>query len=580
MTDLEHRKAPSSRSPRPRPPLPLLLACAALSCAPPAARPSPALPPPPAPASFCTLRDSDVWVTASMRIQRTYPRVLAVSSTERPRSLRIRPFDPNARAPSAEIELPVTQTFTTLQAAADAARGGDLVAVLPGRYDGFVLDEKPDAGDERYIHFQAVGALGTVTIDRPARTDEDRWMVLIRAAHHVVIEGFEIAGSGTEDPQRGWAGIMLDGDFGRSGKLTHHVVVARNHSHHHRNWGLHSTDTHTVLIQDNVFAASVREHSAYVSDGSDDYVIRRNVFFGSNGSGLQCNLDPESSIEEILKHPAFAGYAKGESQAWAAGVIARATALFGEHNYPDGRGVNFIIEENVINGNGRAGGGALNLAGLSDSLIQNNLLYGNLAHGIAQWNDANPYDREREDPGPRAVSEVVGPASLPTWGCHGNVIRNNTVIMANRMRAAFQAVRGSWGSVVYNNVLINDEASSIEVSNTGAYHVAFGPNVVNTVALTRGAEALAPLMILPPDPTRVLGGITRQRFAAEVVRYGEEPWILLEGHGWRLNPDRPDFHPRAGSPLLAGKADPRELPARDLDGLPRRSADIGALSAR
>jgi hypothetical protein len=33
------------------------------------------------------------------------------------------------------------------------------------------------------------------------------------------------------------------------------------------------------------------EHSAYVSDGSDNYVIRRNVFFGSNVSGLQCNLD-------------------------------------------------------------------------------------------------------------------------------------------------------------------------------------------------------------------------------------------------------------------------------------------------
>jgi hypothetical protein len=132
---------------------------------------------------------------------------------------------------------------------------------------------------------------------------------------------------------------------------------------------------------------------------------------------------------------------------------------------------------------------------------------------------------------------------------------------------------------VYNNVLINDRAASVEVSNTGAYRIAFGPNVVDTVALTRGAEALTSLMILPPDPARITTGITRERFAAEVVRYGEEPWLLVDPQGWRLNPARPDFHPRAGSPLLAGKGDAQELPARDLEGAARRRADIGAYAA-
>jgi hypothetical protein len=523
-------------------------------------------------------------VSTSLQLQRTYPRVLAVTAgQEAPRTVRVRPLDLNARQPAgAEVDLPVTLTFSTLQAAADAARGGDLVAVLPGRYAGFSVDEKPDAGDGRYVHFKAVGPPGAVVVDRPARTDGDRWMVLIRAAHHVVIEGFDLEGPGVaaaRDRRAPWAGIMLDGDFGHSGKLTHHVIVAGNYSHHHVNWGLHSTDTHTVLMQDNVFAASVREHAAYVSDGSDDYVIRRNVFSGAVASGLQVNLDPESSLKEVLKHPAFAGTPPGESHAWAEGVLARAEALFGEHGYPDGRGVNFLIEENVINGNGKVGGGALNLAGLSESLIQNNLLYGNLAHGIAQWDNANPYDRALEDPGPRTAAEVTGPGSLPRWGCQANVIRNNTVIMASAGRAAFQAVHGSWGSVVYNNVLINDRESSVEVSNTGAYRIAFGPNVVNTVALTRGAEALTSLMRLPPDPARITTGITRERFAAEVVRYGEEPWLIVDAAGWRLNPARPDFHPRAGSTLLAGKGDAKELPARDLEGTPRRGADIGAYAA-
>ena len=57
------------------------------------------------------------------------------------------------------------------------------------------------------------------------------------------------------------AGIMLDGDFGRSSKQTHHIVIVGNFSHNHLKWGLHSTDTHTVLIQHNLFALSALEHS-------------------------------------------------------------------------------------------------------------------------------------------------------------------------------------------------------------------------------------------------------------------------------------------------------------------------------
>ena len=37
-------------------------------------------------------------------------------------------------------------------------------------------------------------------------------------------------------------------------------------------------------MEDNLFALSAQEHSAYVSDGSDDYVIRRNVFSKSSNS--------------------------------------------------------------------------------------------------------------------------------------------------------------------------------------------------------------------------------------------------------------------------------------------------------
>jgi len=474
----------------------------------------------------------------------------------------------------------VSKVFKTLQEAADFARGGDLVAVMPGTYAGFVLGDKSDCGNGRYIHFKAMGAPGDVVINRASERDSD-WMVLLQAAHHVIVEGFNIAGhtGPGQEPVGPRAGIMLDGNFGASGKQTHHIAIIGNFSHNHRKWGLHSTDTHTVLIQDNLFALSAQEHSAYVSDGSDNYVIRRNIFFGSNASGLQCNIDSVSSFHELLKNPALRNYRNEEpTREWALGLVKLAAEKFGENNFPDGRGINFIIEDNVINANGKAGGGSLNLAGLQDSLIQNNLLYGNFNHGIAQWDDANPYDESYVEPGPQSPDQVSGPEALPLWGCHSNLIRNNTVLMNNKGRAAMQCRNGSWGTVMRNNIFINDQPSSIEIFNTSIFRLNSQFNVVNTVSYTGMADEMKQLAVALPEGPNTKSGFTREKIAGEFTRYGEEPWVIIEGNWWRLNPNRPDFRPKANSTLLARRGDAVQLPPHDLEGKRNRRPFIGALS--
>lgn len=537
---------------------------------------------PPSPL-FHRTQDSDEWVAVSFKVQGTPARVLVVDgSGSRLGMVDVRTLDLNAREPltGSVMRLPVSAAFATLQEAADAARGGDLVAVLPGRYEGFVLGPKDDAGDGRYVHFQAEGKPGDVVIDRPG-PDPD-WMVLFKTAHHAILEGFNIAGhTGPGLPPEGpRAGIMIDGDFGRSGRLAHHIALVGNFSHNHRKWGFHSTDTHTVLIQDNLFAFSAEEHSGYASDGSDDYVIRRNVFFGSKAGGLQCNIDSVSSFHEVLKHPAFRGFAPEQpTRAWALALVDRATDLFGARAFPDGWGVNFIIEDNVMNGNGRGGGGSLNLAALSDSLVQNNLIYGNFNHGIAQWDDANPYDAAYVDPGPRAPEDVKGPESLPLWGCHGNVIRNNTVLMANPERAALQFRNGSWGGRARNNLVINDGGASIEVFATSVYRLDSGFNVAGDVSYDGMPEGLKTLAVSLDASNHSAVGVRRASVTPQLERDGDEPWVVVDGDWWRLNPARPDFRPRGGSSLLAGRGDPAEVPARDLTGLPRIAADIGAFAA-
>lgn len=448
---------------------------------------------------------------------------------------------------------------------------------MPGTYAGFVLEDKPSAGDARYIHFKAIGQPGDVVINQ-ASPNRD-WMILLRATHHVVIQGFNLAGHNMPgiDPASPRAGIMLDGDFGLTGKQTHHIVIIDNFSHNHRKWGLHSRDTHTVLIQNNLFALSAMEHSAYVSDGSDNYVIRRNVFFGSNASGLQCNLDTVSSFHDLIRNPLLKDYRKEEpTRKWALGLIKLATEKFGENNFPDGRGINFIIEDNVINENGKAGAGSLNLAGLQDSLIQNNLIYGNYNHGIAQWGDANPYDQSYVEPGPTSSDKVKGPLDLPLWGCHGNLIRNNTVLMSNPGRAAMQCRDGSWGTRTRNNIFINDKQSSIEVDNASIYKLDSSDSVINTLTYTDIQDGMKGLAINLPEGAKTISGITQEQAASEFVHSSNEPWVIIEGKWWRLNPNRPDFRPKPGSKLFAHWGDSAEIPREDLSGDRRLAPSIGA----
>jgi hypothetical protein len=338
-------------------------------------------------------------------------------------------------------------------------------------------------------------------------------------------------------------------------------------------------DSHTVLVQDSLFSGSVKEHGAYFSDGSDDYVIRRNVMFGNAASGLQVNVDPLASLEKVAKHPALTYPPLQPTRAWALGLLALATEKFGQNAFPDGRGFNFIIEDNVINGNGRRGGASINLAGVRESLVQNNLVYGNASSGIAEWDNENPFDAASVSPGPQKVADVTGADVFPIFGCFNNVVRNNTIFSSTRSRPALLVGNGSWGTRARNNVLVNDELPSVLLTNTSIWRFDGSHNILDRVTYEGPAAALKSLAISLPDSPRSVTGISRAALSTNFIKPGDEPWVIIEGKWWRLNPKRPDFHPRASAILLAGKGDEREMPKRDLEGKPRAKPDIGAYAA-
>ena len=156
---------------------------------------------------------------------------------------------------------------------------------------------------------------------------------------------------------------------------------------------------------------------------------------------------------------------------------------------------------------------------------------------------------------------MKGPEDLPLWGCHGNVVRYNTVLMANPGRGALHVRNGSWGMRARDNIVVNDGGNSIEVFNTSVYRLDSGRNVAGRVAYIAGgeegrvpmAEALKTLAVALDEANHSTLGLTRADLAPEFVRYGEEPWVVMDGHWWRLNPERPDFRPRPGSGLPGGR---------------------------
>ncbi|MDP2365849.1 MAG: choice-of-anchor Q domain-containing protein, partial [Ignavibacteria bacterium] len=100
----------------------------------------------------------------------------------------------------------------------------------------------------------------------------------------------------------------------------------------------------------------------------------------------------------------------------------------------DGIISNATIAANVIHDNGVGGGSAINMDGVQDSKIFNNVLYNNHATGIAMY-------------------QIDG-----AEGSKSNKIFNNTIVHPADGRWAILIVNGSTGNTIYNNILINNHS--------------------------------------------------------------------------------------------------------------------------
>lgn len=277
------------------------------------------------------------------------------------------------------------QPWRTLQFAAEQVGAGDLVTVRPGNYVGFHLEA--DGTPAAPIQFIAEPGV-LINAPNPVRTQHG---INLEDASHVVIDGFSVTGM----QRAGVRSVGVDGDTFAS-----HVTIRNVHSYNNGYWGILTGFVNDVLIENNITSGSTVEHGIYVSNSGDRPVIRNNTVFDNRGNGIHMNGDASLGGDGLISNAVVSG--------------------------------NVIYNNAKLNAQGVPGGGSgINMDGVRNSRIENNLLYNNHAGGISLYS-------------------IDGGG-----GSNNNVVVNNTIYQAADGRWAVNIRDASTGNTVLNNILLH-----------------------------------------------------------------------------------------------------------------------------
>lgn len=267
--------------------------------------------------------------------------------------------------------------WKTLQHAANVVGPDDRVTARAGNYVGFYLSTSGTAAAP--IEFDADP--GVLINQRNATTPDG---INLEDASHVIIDGFAVNGM----PRTGVRSVGVDGNDFASFVTIRNVTATNN-----QEWGILTGFVNDLLIEKNVTSGSIDQHGIYVSNSGDRPVIRNNISFNNHDNGIHMN---------------------GDASEGGDGIISGA-----------------IVSGNIIYNNGTGGGSGINMDGVQNSRIENNLIYGNHASGISLY-------------------QIDGGGSSKN-----NVVVNNTIYEANDARWALNIQDGSTGNSLLNNIMIH-----------------------------------------------------------------------------------------------------------------------------
>ena len=374
--------------------------------------------------------------------------------------------------------------WQTLQHAANQVGPGDRVIVHPGNYVGFHLTTSGTSGSP--IEFLAQP--GAFVNQRNVTTPDG---INLEGVSYVTIDGFEVA----DMPRAGVRAV------GTSNNLAQFVTVRNVHAHDNFKWGIFTGFVDDLLIEQNETSGSEDEHGIYVSNSGDRPTIRNNEIWGNHGNGIHMNGDASLGND---------------------GVISDA-----------------LVSGNRIYDNGLGGGSGINMDGVQNSRIENNLIYDTHASGISIF---------RTDGGAPST---------------GNVVVNNSIHVASEGRWALNIQNASTGNTVLNNLLLNEHSfrGALDISANSLAGLTSDHNIVISRFTTDDSASVLTLS----QWQALTGGDAHSSVASPSQLFVD--WTTGDYH---LLDNAPAVD--AGTSLLA--------PTVDLENRPRPSGegfDIGAL---
>ncbi len=397
-----------------------------------------------------------------------------------------------------------TNPWKTLQYAADNARAGDMIVVRAGTYTGFQIYTSGTAANP--IVFKADP--GVLVNAKQSAASAYSGAINMEGASHVAIDGFTVKMATYGSVRTGIRSVENTG-----------AVIRNNVIDDSSWWGVLTGNSANLLIENNTITNTRVQHGIYIANSADNPVVRGNRVENSRGAGIQINADRDLPGDGIIS--------------------------------------NALVENNVLLNNCSGESASLNLNGVEDSLIRNNLIASQFRNGITLYQDNQ------------------------TTGCKRNTIIGNTVI-----GSAFYGISASGSGTTHNEFYNN-----ILFSQGWASNYRGGLGVENITGLKSNYNILIGRVNRDPSNTES----TSETAAQWQARGFDTNSIFLESRyssasaalsalfvtppSWPLySPETGNYRLKAGSPAINVGTD-TSLLTRDILGVTRPSGartDIGA----
>lgn len=231
----------------------------------------------------------------------------------------------------------VSAPFRTLQKAANTVQPGDTILMRPGTYAGARLER---SGTSNALITLRAEVPGTAVINTNGPACKRRSNLEIETwdppyvVRYWIVEGLVI---------EGLKSLGLITNYGIDARSTQFLVIRGNTVSNSAITGIFTAFSYDCTIEGNTSAYN-GEHGIYYNNSSDRFTIRGNTLHHNANAGLHMNAD--------------ATIAPGGGTPWVGdGIIS------------DG-----VIENNTIYANGK-GGAAINMDGVENTLVRNNLIH-------------------------------------------------------------------------------------------------------------------------------------------------------------------------------------------------------------